>query len=70
MAAWTAQSHWRTRPAHEKGDVMRTLRLALAGAATLTLLAGLGGAVLAQDDEHRPVVVTGLASCTFSLRGT
>jgi len=50
MAAWTAPSHWRTRPAPEEGDVMRTLRLSLAGTVIVVLLGGLGGAVLAQTE--------------------
>lgn len=51
MVAWTVPSHWRTRPAHEKGDVMRTLRLSLMGAVILALLAGMGGVVAAQSGE-------------------
>jgi hypothetical protein len=34
------------------GDVMRTLRLCLAGTVILLLLGGLGGTVLAQEDEE------------------
>jgi hypothetical protein len=51
MAAWTVPSHWRTRPADEKGDVMRTMRVSLVGTVTLALLGGLGGTVLAQGEE-------------------
>jgi hypothetical protein len=43
-----------------KGDVMRTLQVSLAGAVILALLGGLGGAVVAQDEEPTPVTfVTG-----------
>ena len=37
---------------------MRTLRLSLAGTAILALLGGLGGAVMAQDEEEMPVTAT------------
>jgi len=52
MAAGTAPSHWRTRPAHGKGDVVRTLRLSLFVMLTLALLGGPSEAVLAQDEEE------------------
>ena len=59
MAAWTASSHWRTRPAYE-GDAMRTLRLCLVGMVILWLAGGLSVAVAAQDEEPAPVTyVTG-----------
>jgi hypothetical protein len=48
---------------------MRTLRVSIAGTAILLLLAGLSGAVAAQDDPMAPAVVTGTVpevSETFS----
>jgi hypothetical protein len=46
-------------PAREgKGDVMRTLRVFLVGIATLALTGAMGGVVLAQDVEDRPVTAT------------
>ena len=45
-----------------EGDAMRTLRMSLAGALTVALLGGLGGAVLGQDEEAdrmAPATVTG-----------
>jgi hypothetical protein len=49
---------------------MRTLRVSLAGTVILALLSGLGGAVLAQDEEvSTPTVVTGNATCTFVQEG-
>ena len=41
MAAWTAPSHWRTRPAQKVGLVMRALRLSLVGTVILSLAGGL-----------------------------
>jgi len=47
-----------------EGDVMRTLRLSLVGTVTLTLLGGLGGVALAQDEEaSTPAFVTGNEVC-------
>ena len=52
LAAWTAPSHWRTRPAYEKGDDLR--RLWATGAATLLYLAIGGMPALAQETEEEP----------------
>ena len=41
------------------GDVMRTLRLSLAGTVILALLGGLSGAVVAQEEEQTATHVTG-----------
>ena len=67
MAAWTVRSHWRTRPAQQKGDVMRTLRLSLVGMLTLALLGGPSAMVVAQDDPMAPALVTG--SITQTSKG-
>ena len=56
MAAWTAPSHWRTRPA-KKGVVMRALRVSLTGTFILALLGGSGGA-LAQGEAEDSGTVT------------
>jgi len=56
MAAWTAPSHWRTRPAHEGGTLdmrgtIRLLRLLVTAVLTVALAIGVTAAVTAQDDE-------------------
>ena len=65
MAAWTVPSHWRPDPHIEEGFEMRTLRLSLAGTVILALVGGLGGAVVAQDEEagaaDRPMPQRGIA---------
>jgi hypothetical protein len=51
-----------------KGDVMRTLRLSLTGTVMLALVGGLGGAVVAQDQEPTPVTfVTGTVAEAYTL---
>ncbi len=63
MAAWTAPSHWRNRPALVKGEhSMRTLRLFLVGTVTLMLLGGAGLAVTAQEAPG-DTYVTGTGLC-------
>ena len=69
MAAWTAPSHWRTRPARDKGEVMRTLRLFLAGTVILVLVGGLGGAVAAQDGEAADPMAPAIFTCTIGAVG-
>ena len=54
LAAWTVPSHWRTRPAHAKGDVMRTLWLSLPAMVILALAGGLSVTIAAQDDGEAP----------------
>ncbi len=53
MAAWTAPSHWRTRPAQTQGGcLIRTLRRAGLVTAILMLLGGSAGAVVAQEGDQ------------------
>ena len=47
---------------------MRTLRLSVAGTLALALLGGLGGALLAQDEENAPATVTHVTGEAFSDR--
>ena len=49
---------------------MRTLRLSLVGAVILTLLGGLGGAAMAQDDEEEVFGATHVTGTTPMLRNT
>ena len=51
LAAGTAPSHWRTRPAPEGGTSMRTLRVSIISVA---LLAGSTLGVAAQDEDDAP----------------
>ena len=51
MAAWTAPSYWRTRPAQQKGNAMRTARTILAGVLVTAMLVVGSVAVLGQSEE-------------------
>ena len=54
MAAGTAPSHWRTRPAHAKGDVMRKSQTAFKGAVVVALLLALAAPAVAQETGSAP----------------
>ena len=60
MSAWTAPSHWRTRPACQGGKAMRVTRVSLLVMVSLMLVGSLSAAATAQDDEQAPITsVTG-----------
>mgnify|MGYP001824804198 CR=1 FL=1 len=62
MAAWTAPSHWRTRPAVVMGKIMRTLRGLVTVAAVVALFGTAVGAATAQDETDREyTTITGTA---------
>jgi hypothetical protein len=54
MAAWTAPSHWRTRPALAKGIVMHTLRIISGLLIGLAMVIGSAVAATAASDEAQP----------------
>jgi hypothetical protein len=64
---WTVPSHWRTRPAWDRGTLMHTLRLSLVGTIILVLLGGPSGAVAQMDADADAVYVTPVSGETVSM---
>ena len=70
MAAGTVPSHWRTRPADWRGDVMRTLRMSMVAALTLALLGSPVGTALAQGDQAGEADVSAEVVWELSIPGS